>query len=159
MKVIPVAMGQSEDTLVLWDDNPELEEKLKQSSQVVNELKWGIGALEQDPCLVLYLFTPGDTFEVYLPAALPTSPEEEIDVWSTLWDKNPELLKLRYGVSPIDRSRELTLLLPKATGETLLVKLKEFVFQTKKQGTQGLPPLYEELLGRLEEITAEDPVS
>lgn len=156
MKVIPVAIGQSDDTLVLWDDNPELSEKLSQKTLVVSELKWGVGVLDKDPCLILYLFLSGESFEVYLPAALPTSPNEEVDVWSTLWDWNPEILKLRYGVSPVDKEQEVTLLLPKATGETLMVKLKEFIFLTKKQNTKAMPPLYEELLERLEEITAEE---
>lgn len=156
MKVIPVAIGQSDETLVLWDDNPELAETFQQRTQVVSELKWGIGVLEKDPCLILYMFLPKGSLEVYLPAALPTSPNEEIDVWETLWEWNPEVLKLRYGSSPTDREQEATLLLPKATGETLMVKLQEFVFQTKKQNKQGLPPLYEELIGRLEEITTDD---
>lgn len=152
MRVIPRAVGQTDGALVLWQDSAELADCLTQTSEVVTEVRWGIGILDEDACLILYLFRATETLEVYLPQTLPTSPEDQIDVWKTVYRWQPQVLKMRYGHSPVTRDYETTLLLPTQSGETTVEKLQAFLLQMKPQRGQGLPMSHEDLLRDLEAI-------
>lgn len=152
MRVIPRAVGQSDGALVLWQDSAELADCFTQTSEVVTEVRWGIGVLDEDACLILYLFRATETLEVYLPQALPTSPQAQIDVWKTIYRWQPQVVKLRYGHSPAMRDGETTFLLPTQNGETAVEKLQAFLNQMKTQRGQGLPSSHEALLRDLEAI-------
>lgn len=128
MNIIPSALGESGNTLVLWDDCPDIGVALPRSPQLISELQWGAGSLEEGQhCLILYLFFGEDTAQVYLPEELPTSPTDSVAVWSVFLRRDPELLKVRYGPSPLDADAEITLLLPNREGERLADRLRAFI--------------------------------
>lgn len=137
MQWIPLAIGQSEQTLILWEPTPEIAVAFPRSLQTVSEVKWGAGTLDDESCLILYLFVGLQALEIYLPEQLPTSPQNEIAVWSTIWEWKPTLLKMRYGFSPINKSDEITFLLPKYAGESINDKYFEFVNLMRKQMREG----------------------
>lgn len=156
MQVIPLALGQVENTIVLWDEQPELGVALPRPVQVVDEVRFGTGTLGDEWCLILYLFIGEQTIEVFLPEHLPTSPEAEVEVWHVLCRFDPDSFRVRYGASAGDARKEVLLLCPKAPGERLSDKLEEFYIQSK-----GLADAEDEVLanvfGRLEEALAELP--
>ena len=129
MQIIPVALGQSEGVITLWDDNRDIAMALPRETQFISELQWGAGVLDDDPCLILYLFIGQQTIELYLPEHLPTTPEQQVAVWQTIMQWRPEVLRVRYGESPLARQHEVTFLLPKEEGETAADKLQAFVKQ------------------------------
>ena len=129
MQIIPVALGQSEGVITLWDDNRDIAMALPRETQFISELQWGAGVLDDDPCLILYLFVGQQTIELYLPEHLPTTPEQQVAVWQTIMQWRPEVLRVRYGESPLARQHEVTFLLPKEEGETAADKLQAFVKQ------------------------------
>ena len=125
MQIIPRALGQTEGALVFWDDLAEIGVALPRPTQVIDELSVGLGVLEGAPSLIVYASYGGQTLEVHLPRELPTSVEAAVDVWEVLWKWRPDVLRLRYGESPTQREREVTLLLPKAPGESLAEKMRD----------------------------------
>ncbi|MHB1629741.1 MAG: hypothetical protein ACYCVB_15475 [Bacilli bacterium] len=129
MQIIPAALGQSEGVITLWDDNRDIAMALPRETQFISELQWGAGVLDDDPCLILYLFVGRQTIELYLPERLPTAPEQQVAVWQTILQWRPEVLRVRYGESPLARQYEVTFLLPKEEGETAADKLQAFVKQ------------------------------
>lgn len=131
MQMIPLAIGQSDGVLVLWEDNPEIGLVFPRGTEVIQQVEWGAGTLGQDDCLILYLFIGSQAVELYLPQRLPTTPEQELDIWLSICNWQPDTLKLRYGRTPSDREREVLLLLPKGPGEKLIDKLSEFVAQMR----------------------------
>ncbi len=133
MQIIPLALGQSDHAITLWDENPELSIVFPRPLQFVSELAWGLGTLDDLPCLILYLFIAEHTVELYLPEKLPTKPDEKVDVWQTILSWRPDLLKVRYGDSPVDKEHEVTLLFPKEEEESLITKLTSFILQTKEK--------------------------
>ncbi|MCY0876136.1 MAG: hypothetical protein OWT28_07710 [Firmicutes bacterium] len=139
MNIIPSALGESAETLVLWDDCPEIGIALPRSPQLITELQWGAGTLDEGTqCLILYLFFGEDIAEVYLPEVLPTAPEQSVAVWDLLLRRDPEVLKLRYGTSPLARDSEVTLLLPSREGERLADRLRAFATRFSSIG-EGAP--------------------
>ncbi|QQE77220.1 hypothetical protein [Alicyclobacillus sp. SO9] len=126
MKIVPDAVGQSDGALVFWEETPEIGTKWPLSANVVDEIRWGVGSLEQEDCLVLYLFSKQEVAELYLPEQLPTSPDEAVEVWKVLCAWRPELIKVRYGSSPADTNKQVTFLLPASEGEDIVDKLRLF---------------------------------
>ncbi|KUO96961.1 hypothetical protein [Ferroacidibacillus organovorans] len=137
MQVIPAAVGQSDGLLVFWDDQPELGLLFPRSVEVVADVRFGAGRLFDRDCLILYLFIGEQTVEIYLPESLPTRFEQTASVWAFLCAWDPEALKIRYGETPADRSKESMLLLPKLEGERLLDRLRQFVTLTKDKIDEG----------------------
>jgi|GEM_PF-5194721 len=137
MQIIPVALGQSEGVITLWDDNRDIAMALPRETQFISELQWGAGVLDDEPCLILYLFVGGQTIELYLPEHLPTTPEQEVAVWQTIVQWKPDVLRVRYGESPAARQYEVTLLFPKEEGETVADKLHTFIRQLEANQTDS----------------------
>lgn len=140
MQIIPVALGQSEGVITIWDDNRDIAMALPRETQFISELQWGAGVLDDDPCLILYLFVGQQTIELYLPEHLPTTPEQQVAVWRTIVHWKPEVLRVRYGESPLARQYEVTLLLPKEEGETVADKLQAFVKQLEESESDREDP-------------------
>ncbi len=140
MQIIPVALGQSEGVITLWDDNRDIAMALPRETQFISELQWGAGVLDDDPCLILYLFVGQQTIELYLPEHLPTTPEQQVAVWQTIMQWRPEVLRVRYGESPLAREHEVTFLLPKEAGETVADKLQAFVKQLEESESDREDP-------------------
>jgi hypothetical protein len=130
VEIVPSAVGQSEGVIVFWDGHPEIGVAWPRPLQMIDEVQWGIGSLNQQECLVLYLFTEQQSIELYLLEQLPTSPTEDLDVFALLCEWKPKVLKIRYGDSPVDREREITFLLPQGEGEGVLEKLRELTTRT-----------------------------
>lgn len=126
MNIIPAALGITQDVLTFWDDCIEIGIALPRTVQLVSEVNFGAGELNETPCLILYLFFGEDTVELYLPEQLPTSPTEHTSVWYTLFSREPDVLKIRYGTHPSEEDKEVTLLLPKAEGERMIERLRLF---------------------------------
>lgn len=137
VQIIPAAVGQSDGAIVFWDDNPDIGMVLPRAVQLISEVQWGTGALDGQDCLVLYLFAGEQSVELYIPERLPTTPVDWLDVWELLCAWSPEVLKIRYGSSPADGNRELTLLLPKEEGEGPLDKLRLFVHKARRERDAG----------------------
>jgi len=137
MRIIPLGLGQSDGTLVFWDNHPEIEAYFNKATEAISEVRWGAGALEEQPFLVLYLFTSTQAVEMYLPETLPTSVDTKIPVWATILNWKPQVLKVRYGNLPTDGEHEVTLLLPKGPGELCMDKLDDFVRLTRQQMDKG----------------------
>lgn len=157
MQLIPIALGQSDEALVLWDEYPELSVAFTRNTQTISLLNWGAGDLDGEPCLILYLFAGEQALEILLSETLRTSPESKIEAWSTLWNWKPDLLKIRYGPTPIDKESEVTFLLPKTEGETLIDKLTEFIRKMQSQVKGQLRnENMEFLLSKLELVTSSD---
>ncbi len=133
MQILPLAVGQSSDLIVFWDDNPGVGVQLPRPTQVVSEVSFGFGFFEETPCLVAYLFIADHVLEFVLPRLLPTSPEQSIDVWHLLANWRSDVWKLRYGESVVDHEREVTLLLPTGPGASVLDKLRLFVEQSSAE--------------------------
>ena len=156
MQIIPNAVGQSEELLVFWDENPETGIALPRAVQMITGLQWGLGALDHDDCLILYLFSGEQAVELYLPQRLPTTQEQDVDVWDLLWTWNPQVFKIRYGSSPLDRAKEVTVLLPKGEGESVRDRLRDFVKLTDNPSEYGeLAGIHGELLARLQTYVSE----
>ncbi|PWI56988.1 hypothetical protein [Sulfoacidibacillus thermotolerans] len=155
MQIIPLALGQTDGAITLWDENPELALVFPRPLQFISELAFGLGTLDEQPCLILYLFVAEQAIEVYLPESLPTNPEQEVDVWYTLLTWRPDMLKIRYGNSPLDQEHEVTLLFPKEEEETLAEKLTSFILRTKEtlDGNQTQGAVIERLAHLLREVT------
>lgn len=156
MQIIPNAIGQSSQTLVFWDDDPELGVALPRATQLVSELSWGFGTIQETPCLVLYLFIADQTLEMVLPRMLPTSLDANVDVWRLLIDWHADVLKLRYGNSPVDREREITLLLPTTESENLIDRLRLFTEKYEGELVNGVQGAQRELLQTLKSLLAND---
>lgn len=127
MQLIPAALGEADDTLVIWDDCPDIGIALPRSTQVIASLEWGAGTLDEgEDCLILYVFFGEDHLEIYLSESLPTAPDMDVAVWSLLLRRDPEVLKVRYGATPAAREQEVTLLLPTREGERMADRLRMF---------------------------------
>ncbi|QSO46347.1 hypothetical protein [Alicyclobacillus mengziensis] len=158
MEIVPSAVGQSEGVVVFWDHHPEIGVAWPRPLQLIDELKWGIGSLNQRKCLVLYLFTGEQSIELYLLEELPTSPTENVDVFALLCEWRPQVLKIRFGDSPIDREREVTFLLPQGDGQGMMDKLQELTTWTldaeaSKPGTVDMGHL--SVIRRLDECLSQ----
>ncbi|MDP9727648.1 hypothetical protein J2S04_000575 [Alicyclobacillus tengchongensis] len=152
MQFIPKALGQSNDLLTFWDHLPEMAILLPRPLQVVSEIQWGIGELDRQPCLILYLFVGEDTLELLLPRELPTSPHEQVDVWELLISWRTDCVKLRYGESPLHAEQEVTLFLPASESEALLSQLYLFVQKSLTlSSTKELPQSHQDCLIALKE--------
>ena len=88
MRVIPRAAGQSDGALVLWQDSAELADLSAQTSEVVTEVRWGIGILDEDACLILYLFRATETLGGLSSAGPAYLSQAQIDVWKTIYRWN-----------------------------------------------------------------------
>jgi len=126
LQMIAQAMGVSEGVLTLWDECPEIGLVLPRPEQVVHEVRFGAGDLDGTPCLILYLFVGEDVVECYMEEVLPTRPDQEVAVWTTLLEAAPDIIKIRYGSRPTDGSREVSLLLPAQGTECLADRLTTF---------------------------------
>jgi len=127
MQLIPAALGEIDDTLVIWDDCPDIGIALPRATQVIASLEWGAGTLDEgEECLILYVFFGEDHLEIYLSESLPTAPDLDVAVWSLLLRRDPEVLKVRYGTTPAAREQEVTLLLPTREGDRLADRLRMF---------------------------------
>ncbi len=156
MQVIPAAVGQSDGLLVFWDDQPELGLLFPRSAEVVADVRFGAGRLDSNDCLILYLFIGEQTVELYLPETLPTRFDQTAAVWVLLCAWDPQALKIRYGETPGDRSKESMLLLPKLEGERLLDRLRQFVAQSKGQAESDVSgDAAPEWIDRLQELLSE----
>lgn len=147
MQIIPLALGQSDGAITLWDENAELAIVFPRPIQFISDIAWGLGHLDDQPCLILYLFIGDQAVELYFPEQLPTSPEHQVDTWQTLFNWQPEVIKVRYGESPVDKNHEVMLLFPKEEGETLMEKLTAFILQAK----QTLDSDHDEIHGQIVE--------
>lgn len=150
MQIIPRALGQTEETLVFWDDLAEIGVALPRPTQVIDEITVGLGVLENAPSLIVYASYGEQTLEVHLPRELPTSLEAQVDVWEVLWKWRPAVMRLRYGESPAQRDREVTLLLPKAPGESLAEKMRDLA--RRMEAERRADRLGIDQIGALEEL-------
>jgi hypothetical protein len=141
MQIIPLAVGQSDGAIVFWEDNAEIGVAWPRTVQVIDEVKWGVGSINQEECLVLYLFSEHQAAEIYLPEVLPTTPSDSIEIWRVLCEWDPDMLKVRYGDTPMKSENEVTFLLPAVEGESLVEKLRTFrdmaVQQDVSSGNDG----------------------
>lgn len=112
MQVVAQALGLSQGVLTVWDNQEAIGVALPRPVQVVTEVRWGIGDLGGLPCLVLYIFYGEDVVECYFPEHIATTPEDDVEAWTALFDDKANALKVRYGDHPGDGTREVTLLLP-----------------------------------------------
>lgn len=150
MQIIPNAVGQADGVLVFWDESPEFGVAFPRQNQIIHEVRFGAGTLNHEDCLILYMFMGDQSVELYLPQMMETAPETTLDVWQLICKWKPDLLKVRYGSSPIDREKEVTLLLPKRDAEGLIDKLKEFVRLSKPdQGADELVQLHGTMVAAL----------
>lgn len=127
MEIIPEAMGQSDNVLVFWDPHPEIGVVCPRPVQSVSEVTFGLGSANTEPCLTMFLFVGETDLEIYLPENLQTDEASSVPVWEVLLEWKPEVLKVRYGETPADRSSEITFLLPTLPGETVHEKLRDMV--------------------------------
>ncbi len=125
MEYVPVAIGQSEGVPVFWEGIPEIGVVFPRSVQLIEEIHCGTGMMNYEHCLILYLFAGEVVLQMYLKQFLPTSPDEVVDGWEILCAWNPDVLKVRYGDSPMNKDKEITLLLPGKEGERITDKLSE----------------------------------
>ena len=91
----------------------------------MDSIEWGIGSVNQEECLVFYLFASGQSLEVYLLPELPTRANEVLDVVRLVCDWDLSMMKVRYGQSPGDKAHEILFLLPKEEEAGAVAKLRE----------------------------------
>ncbi len=150
MQIVPRALGQVEGTLVFWDDLAEIGIALPRPTQVIDELTVGLGALLGEPSLIVYASYGEQTLEIHLPRELPTSPEAKVDVWEAIWKRRPDVIRLRYGESPLQREREAVLLFPGTPGESLAEKMRDLVRRLERE--RRADRLGVDQVGALEEL-------
>lgn len=147
LQMIAQAMGVSDGVLTFWDECPEIGLALPRPEQVVHEVRFGAGDLDGTPCLILYLFVGEDVLECYMEEILPTRPDQDVPVWTTLLEAAPDLIKIRYGAHPTDGSREVSLLLPAQSTECLADRLTTFARATLESREEAaLAPVIQEFL-------------
>ncbi|KPV45263.1 hypothetical protein [Alicyclobacillus ferrooxydans] len=137
MQVVPSAVGQSDGVIVFWDDNPEIGVAWPRPVQVVDSIEWGIGSVNEEECLVLYMFVDGQSLELYMLPELPTNATQVLDVVKLVCDWDPNMVKVRYGESPGDKTHEVLFLLPKSEDAGVVAKLRELHMRTLHQGDKG----------------------
>lgn len=150
MQVVPYAVGQSEGTVVFWEDNAEIGVAWPRKAQVIDEIRWGMGSMNQEECLILYLFAGKQVAELYLPEQLPTTPNESIEIWRLVCAWRPELIKLRYGTTPLDSDKEVTFLLPTREGDDIVDTLRRFRDVTAEAESTTEAAAHAEFLGRVD---------
>lgn len=126
MEIVPIAIGESDGALVLWEPRPDIGIALPRAAQVIGEAHWGAGEHADEPCLILYAFFGEQSLELVLPEYLPTTPERQVDAWGCVLARDPELIKIRYGEQPNDRDKECVLLFPAQSEDRLAISLRAF---------------------------------
>ncbi len=147
---VPVAVGQSDGVIVLWEGVPEIGVAFPRTVQVIEEVQCGIGMINGEQCLILYLFAGDSYLQVYLKQFLPTSPDEVIDGWELLCAWNPNMLKVRYGDSPRNKDKEVTFLLPAGEGEQLIDQLKGLITRIGNENERANETWHHQVISLLE---------
>jgi hypothetical protein len=137
VEIVPIAIGESDGALVLWEPRPDIGIALPRAAQVIGEAHWGAGEHGDEPCLILYAFFGEQALELVLPQQLPTTPERQVDAWGCVLRRDPELIKIRYGEHPGDREKECVLLFPAQAEQRLATTLRGFAHRLAEAGAAG----------------------